>query len=113
MNALAHKRCHGNKSMNKEHRRRGQHAHRKRHAYSPQREAMRLQHEEDACKARQQRLDVCCELARTLTIEEDIRALYQDVWRNRHNLPAAVTWVDRIIKNRRASGELPNPYIPL
>lgn len=113
MNALAHKRRHGNKSMNKEHRRRGQHAYRKRHAYSPQREARSLQREEDACKARQQRLNAYCEQARTLTKAEDIRALYQDVWKNRHNVPAAVTWVDRIIKNRRASGELPNPYIPL
>lgn len=105
------KRLCGNKRMNKEHRLRGQHAYRKRNAYSPQRAAAQKQREEDIRMARRQRLDAYCEQARTLTKAEDIRALYHDVWRNRHNVPAAVTWVDRIIKNRRAAGELPNPYI--
>lgn len=105
------KRNYGNRKINKEHRARGRHAYRKRHAYSPQKAALEQQQLIEAGLHKQQRLETYTKRARTLTDEADIRALHQEVWRTRHELPEAVSMVPRIIKARREAGELPNPYV--
>ena len=48
--------------------------------------------------------------ARTVCTQEEVRALCQEVWALRHVNSAYLGQVDRILKNRRAAGELPIYY---
>ena len=100
LKTIIHKKRHGNKQINKAHRERGQNAYRKSHCYSPQKAALAKQQEIEAKLRTQRKLEEYCERARTLTTKEEKKTLYREVWSTRHEIPAAVTLVDKIVKER-------------
>ena len=107
MDAKARLQRRNKKHINKAHRERGKRAYLKQFAYSPQREALKKQRQEEAALRIQTKLASYCQRAETVYTQEEIRALCSEVWQLRHSCSLYLGHVERILKARRAAGELP------